>query len=471
MPEPPPFWKMLGPGVVMAGVGLSSAEYILWPYMTSRVGPGFLWVAVVVILTQFFVNMEAGRYALATGESAVTGFARLWRPWGIAFALLAILANAWPGLAAGSATAVVLAYDLGDGAVVPIAVASLIVIGAVLTLSPVVYRTVERIQFFKVGAVLVFLALALILGIGAWDWQDLSSATVEGASDPLGVIRRAEEIGRLPEGLSAVTLVGLLAFAGAGGCANLALGNWMRDKGFGMGAYAPRLTSPITGEVEASDPPAGYTFPRNEENLSRWRVWWRNANREHFVGFFVVGTASVLIFSMLAYATLYNLQTGPGFDFVLVQGAVLSGVIAPWFGTSFWVVGAIALLAANLGIMDYVGRLAADGLRTSLLAESRFWSEGRIYATTVWAVVVFGCLVLLGGLAGPVELILVSAALGVLAMSVYPALLISLNRKALPAEIQPGRFRLGAMAWATLLFGSLSLLLIANRAGAALGLA
>ena len=37
-------------------------------------------------------------------------------------------------------------------------------------------------------------------------------------------------------------------FAGAGGVNNLAQSNWIRDKGFGMGAYIPRIVSPITGE-------------------------------------------------------------------------------------------------------------------------------------------------------------------------------------------------------------------------------
>ena len=31
---------------------------------------------------QFFLNLEIERYTLATGETAVTGFARLWFPCG-----------------------------------------------------------------------------------------------------------------------------------------------------------------------------------------------------------------------------------------------------------------------------------------------------------------------------------------------------------------------------------------------------
>ncbi|WP_162924317.1 Nramp family divalent metal transporter [Rubrobacter indicoceani] len=115
IPDPLPLRTMFGPGLVMTGVGLASAEFILWPYMTSRVVPAFLWVAVVAVLTQFFVNTEVARYTLATGQSAVTGFRRLWKPWALIFAAVAICANAWPAWAVGSATAVTLAYDVGEG--------------------------------------------------------------------------------------------------------------------------------------------------------------------------------------------------------------------------------------------------------------------------------------------------------------------------------------------------------------------
>ncbi|MGI8648901.1 MAG: Nramp family divalent metal transporter [Rubrobacter sp.] len=121
---------------------------------------------------------------------------------------------------------------------------------------------------------------------------------------------------------------------------------------------------------------------------------------------------------------------------------------------------AVALLAANLGLVDYTSRLSADALRVGPLAGSGFWSEGRIYAATVWGLVVFGCLVLLFTSVGPGDLILVSAALSVFAMSVYCALLIYLNRKALPNAIKLTGLRLGAMIWATLLFASLTLLLL-----------
>ena len=77
-----------GPSVILVGVGVASGEYILFPYIASQAGLVFLWAAVVGVAVQFFINMEIERYTLATGETAIGSFQRLWRPWGaiLAFA-------------------------------------------------------------------------------------------------------------------------------------------------------------------------------------------------------------------------------------------------------------------------------------------------------------------------------------------------------------------------------------------------
>ena len=45
LPEAPPLRKMLGPSVILVGVGIATGEYILWPYISSQVGLVFLWAA------------------------------------------------------------------------------------------------------------------------------------------------------------------------------------------------------------------------------------------------------------------------------------------------------------------------------------------------------------------------------------------------------------------------------------------
>src|SRR5262245_17465418 len=291
MPEPLPLGKVLGPSVILAGLGVGSGEYILWPYMTSIVGLGFLWAAVLSVTVQYFLNMEIERYTLATGETAVAGFVRFWKPWGILFCVFTIVPNMWPGW--GTSGVTILTFLMGGGNVPLITIGVLVASGIALTTSPVVYQTLERAQFFKVGLTLVFLAVAIAIAIGPSAWAELPSMITE--------------FGRLPDtNVLPVSLVlSGLVFAGAGGVNNLAQSNWIRDKGFGMGAYIPRIVSPITGE-EVAAPATGTMLYQNAENLRRFQGWWSVANKEQLVSFWFICIFSISVFSTLAYATLFG---------------------------------------------------------------------------------------------------------------------------------------------------------------------
>ena len=110
------------------------------------------------IWLQYFLNMEIERYTLATGETVLTGFSRLGRHWGLIFVLMTGLVTLWPGWATSSAT--MISYLVG-GEVRWIAIGILIAVGLILTLSPIVYRTLERTQSIKAAAIVV-----LIVGAG-----------------------------------------------------------------------------------------------------------------------------------------------------------------------------------------------------------------------------------------------------------------------------------------------------------------
>src|SRR3712207_9084595 len=81
--------------------------------------------------------MEIERYTLATGETAVTGFTRFWKPWGIIFVLGAILPNAFPGWATGGAPVINYMGLIRDGAGPLVASIVLVAPARALKLSPV----------------------------------------------------------------------------------------------------------------------------------------------------------------------------------------------------------------------------------------------------------------------------------------------------------------------------------------------
>jgi hypothetical protein len=452
LPEPVPLRKVTGASVIILATAIGSGEMILWPYITTQVGFIFIWAAVVGFAIQFFLNMEIERYTLATGETAITGFTRFWKPWWWLFIVFALCQNFWPGWATGAATAATYVMGMGEDApVVPITIAALLAIGITLTLSPVVYQAVEKIQSVLVALILLFVVIAIPAATTGEAWGAL---VTDGVGFPVG-----------QEGLGIALLLGALAFAGAGGANNLVQSNYIRDKGMGMGMHMPKIVSPITGHEEAK-PSLGYMFPTDPENMRRWRGWWRVANWEQFITFFLIGVLTLIIMTVLAYSTLgVGRVDEQDLAFLRLEGEVLQDVVAPWFGTAFWIAAVLALFTTNLGILDYTSRLIADQFKINALKDSRFWTESRIYAATVWLMIVVGSLILVAGVDQPFLLVVIASSIAGVQMFIYSGLLIMLNRRALPPPLRIGGVRLAVLAVSFLFFGFLSVLLVIDRLG------
>jgi hypothetical protein len=445
LPDPPrKLWRIVGPGIVAAGVGLSSGEFILWPFIASQAGLVFLWGAIVGVGTQLFLNMEIERYTLATGETALTGFNRVWKHWGLVLAIMVYFGNLWPGWMLSSSA--IVTYLFGGGSAPVIAAIGLLIIGAGLTLAPIIYVALERMIFVKVAAVVTLAVLAIVFAIRKETWEALPAS--------------AASFGQFPTQLGFALLFSAIAYAGAGGGQNLCQSNWIRDKGFGMGKYIQRLVSPVTGSEDPAASPASYIFESNAANMARWRRWWRFANWEQTLTFFLVTVVTIIFTSMLAHSTLFGRPGLPNnVGFLQIEGERLKEMVAPWFGTLFWAIGAFSLFATAMGVIDYTSRLAADVLKSTYLADSRT-TESRLYFGLVWGLVALGCIILLSGLAQPLALLIISASVGGTIMCLYSALLIIVNRRILPEAIRVRSYRTGVLVWATLAYGILAVLTI-----------
>jgi hypothetical protein len=227
-----------------------------------------------------------------------------------------------------------------------------------------------------------------------------------------------------------------------------------------MGAYVPRIASPLTGEPEAA-PSTGYVFEPTVENLARWRKWWRFANVEQLATFVVITFVSILFTSLLAYSTVFGKADLPDdISFIEAEGNALKEAVGPWFGTFFWTIGAFSLFAAALGIVDYTSRLAADVLKTSYLKDS---NESKLYFGLVWGLVALGIAILLVGFDQPLVLVVISACVGGMMMFIYSGLLIMLNRRVLHENLRVGGWRLAGLGWAVLVFGVLSVAVVIQQ--------
>ena len=445
LPEPASLRRYMGASVILAATAMGSGELIIWPFITTQVGIGLLWFMAIGFITQYFLNMEIERYTLATGETAVTGFTRFWMPWGIFFILGAILPNAWPGWATSGATVLTFIFGWGEGAKIPIAIIFLVAIGLALTLSPVIYQTLEKVQLVLIGIILLFVVVALFTATNGSAWASVVTEAPEGVAN---FFQSAQLIG-------AATLLGAIAFAGAGGANNLVQSNYVRDKQMGMGARIPQIVSPITGEEEAA-PSLGYMFETNEENMRRWRTWWRIANQEQLITFLGLGLLITVVLSVLVYATVGVQDLGRDLDFIRAEGEILKEVIAPWFGTFFYIAGFVVLFSTNIGVIDYVSRLTADSLKVTFLRESTFWSESKIYVTVAWIIIVAGSIIMLTVSSQPLVLLIIASAGGGVVMFFYSGMLIWLNRRALPEPIKLKSWRFVIMWLIFIFFGALS---------------
>ncbi|MGH3424426.1 MAG: Nramp family divalent metal transporter, partial [Nocardioidaceae bacterium] len=247
LPEPKRLRNYIGASVILSATALGSGETILWPYIATQVGLALVWLSIVGITFQFFLNMEISRYTLATGETAVTGFSRLWLPWGVIFVLGAILPNTFPGWASSGSTVITFIFDLNSSAVPLISTLFLVSIGLAVTLSPVIYKTLEKAEAVMVTVIIAFVIVAIIIATDADAWGKVVTST------PSGVAGLGDSI----EVLGLASLFGAVVFAGAGGANNLVQSNYLRDKGMGMGINIPNIVSPITGEDVAA-PSLGY---------------------------------------------------------------------------------------------------------------------------------------------------------------------------------------------------------------------
>ena len=455
LPEAPPWKSLVGPSILLLGLSLGSGEFVLWPYITYKFGFAVFWACMVGVTTQYFLNMEIERWTLATGESALTGFSRLWKHWAWIFLLCNVIPWVWPGWASGAAT--LLTWELGgdsEGIRTLYSVLSLLGVGLALSLGPVVYHTVERIQTVLVAVVLFLLVVIFFLvvePVHVWD-----------------MLRGIANIGHIPDGMELPLLLGALAFAGAGGTMNLAQSDFVRDKGYGMGRYIGRLTSPLTGKDEAVAD-IGYHFELTEENQRRWQAWWRAANREHFVTFYLLAAFSLMLLSLISHSVASQMPgLEQGLGFIRAEGEFIGREHGAIFRHMFNWMGIAILLTTELGLLDACARISTGIIKVNWLRDSQRWTDSRLYFALLWGQILLGCLIMLSGLVlpgltQPLVLLVLSASLNGGVMLVYSVLLLWLNNRVLRDRLAMHPVRFVALIWSCAFFGYFTIITLQNQ--------
>jgi len=440
IPPVPSFKKLLGPSFILLGLGLGSGELILWPYLTSNFGMGIIWAAVIGVTLQFFMNMEIERYALVRGESVFVGLARVSRALPFWFIFSTLIPWIWPGIIVSSS--VILGGVFGIVNTKLFSIILLLIIGTILTLGPVLYKTQEFIQKYIILIGTPFILILSLLIARAPDWGQLG----------VGLFGMGDGYWFLPKGIPMASFLAAFAYAGAGGNLNLAQSFYIKEKGFGMGKYAGKITSLLTGKSEKINI-SGSKFVINQEQVTRFKDWWRLINIEHGIVFWFMGTLTIILLSFLSFVTVFKLGGAADISFIFKEAVVVGEKTLPVVGKTLLIIAGLMLFSTQLGVMDTTSRILTENLT---LTSPRLFPVSSIrknFYIFLWLQIVLGIVVIISGFTQPLVLLTLSAVLNAIAMFVHTGLVLFLNTKKLEKPIRPTLFRIAVMLAAFSFFG------------------
>lgn len=451
LPQALPLKKLIGPSFIFLGLGLGSGEIILWPYLTANYGMGIIWAALLGITFQFFMNMEIERYALVHGESVFVGLARKFKYISFWFLLSTFIPWIWPGIIASSAK--LFGATIGMTNTTNLTIILLIIIGLILSLGPVLYKTVENFQKILVLIGVPAIAAFTLLLARFSDYEALGK----------GALGIGDSYMFFPEGIIMASFLAAFAYAGAGGNLNLAQSFYVREKGYGMGKYAGRITSLFTGKGESMSL-TGAKFEVDADSLKNFNVWWKNINIEHLLIFWVMGGITIAFLGLLSYITVFgdpgNLS---GISFVISEGKAIGDALFPLAGTFFLLVGGLMLFGTQLTVFDATSRILSENI--IITAQNKLSEKHipKVYYIVLWLQILSGIGILLLGFTEPLALLTTAAVLNAVAMFVHIGLTLWLNSTSLDKPLRPSLLRKSAMGLAFLFYGGFSAYVIYDR--------
>ncbi len=457
LPDPLPFSarniiRTIGPGAILLAGSIGGGEWIAGPMVVVAYGPGILWIATVGILLQMVFNLESVRYALYSGEPILTGIIRLSpgpKLWSWFYIFIAVAQLATPALALGCANVIFAAAmsDLpnSDGSdrltLLWIGYGVLAAIVILLLSGKSIERVLERLSWIMIVLIFGFLLVVNVLFVPWSGWVETF----------LGFFRPAA----LPENVDIILLALFASTAGSGGIGNLAISNWVRDKGFGMGAHSGGFGGVLAkGHMELA--PIGHVFPVTTENLRRWRVWWKYALCDQ-MGLWALGcfVGMYLNVNLAAAIVSPDVQLS-GYE----AGAFQAQFMAEKLWQGFWVLALLngfwVLFSTQVGNIDGLTRTVADVCWASW-PNARRWTASGLYALLLlcfasWGVVALamgenalGLFKILGVVAGPI-------------LTVSAIQILRVNTRFLPPELHPPMWRRVGLMGCAVFYGSVSLM-------------
>ena len=451
-----PILKMIGPGVVIAGLAIGSGELIMWPWITSVVGAQLLWAAAIGIFLQLWVNIEIGRWTIVTGESPFTGMARAVKLIVYVFVFVIFVGKFLPGWARETGIAL---RDLIFGPQhdsPPWLWTALVfaLVAAILFGPKVIYTAVERCI---IGLIVVIVAglIYVVWEIGSTEiflamWDGLINLF----SFPDFPVDVLADDGSVRDQLTFNRFFGAVVFAGAGGLGNLYYAYYLREKNIGMGARMPSLMS-LAHKHEVKEMDTGYVYPDTPDNRRRFRDWFRYVVVDQTLFFWILGSFTMFLFIFGALAVLHPIGLVPDRGSLVWDIASILEQSMGTFGRYlFLIVGMAALFSTQLGGIDGGSRIFSDLLHTN-------FKFGRLLTLEQWYLVLVITTMVIGvfsvwffgryDIAG-LDFLFIAALIGGFVMAVYVPLILYMNLTYLPESARPGWVNIVFMVLASAMY-------------------
>ncbi len=243
--------------------------------------------------------------------------------------------------------------------------------------------------------------------------------------------------GRLPD-VDWSLLAAFAAIAGAGGLSNALFSNYARDKGWGMGAKVGAIPSAIGGRAITLSH-VGMVFPITPTTLKHWKGWFRHIVRDQVAVWMLCSVIGLALPCMLSLEFLRNTPVSDH----RVAAMTAQGMAArfPDYARPIWsfvlFVGFLTLAPCAVYSGDLLARhwtdiLWATSPRVKKLAGNRvrviYYSLLSIYA--VWGTITLALL-------SPLQIAIVGAVLGNVALGFSAFHTLYVNRTLLPRELRP----------------------------------
>jgi hypothetical protein len=454
-PQPVPLKKLIGPSFIILALGLGSGEVILWPYLVANYGLGIAWGALLGITFQYFMNLEIERYALVKGESVFVGIAKIFPKSIYWFIFSTFIGFGLPGIVAASAN--VFAHVLGIENFKWIAILFLLIIGFILSFGKTVYGVMEKITKLIILIGVPFILLLTLYLSSSVDWQTLFK----------GLVGRGEGFNFLPVGVGLATFLGAFAYSGAGGNLNLTQSIYIKEKGYGMGKYAQKISGLFNKDKKIEKIKLhGEDFEDTEENYNRFKKWWKAISIEHFIVFWFIGILSMSVLMLLSYITVYGLSGNEqGINFVINEGVIIGQKTFSLLGSLFLLVIVIMLFQTQLGVMDSTSRIMSENLAIRYLygKKNDQIKLSKIYFSFVWAQILFGIILFLFNFYEPKTLIVLGAVINAFAMFIHTGLVFIVNNKLLEKKYRPVWWRKIIISIIFLFFGFFSFIVFLDK--------